>query len=547
MTAGPRMNVVLFHTILAVLSVLFALPFLWMVSTSFKADDEIVRKPTVWIPELPMRVRESPYLDFEAHPPRWERPAELSGKLDWEAVKRELRGAFRGRADDFFRGEKWPHSIGQRERILFAQAMDEIENLLWETVRPRIPDEVWKSEDPISAVVGQVDVEDVANAWNRVYRALALGKIELRNPQGEIVGESPRSEEDRIPYEIQNAKEPILLADREIRMVSPEEEIEQAMVRVKGDVSYHRLRIELDAPGAHYETERPAFLSSGEYQDLFMKFRDHRKFEVDHIRLVERQSNGPAPDNRTARMRFYLIPTSYPVVLWERLMESYREVFAWVPYATYMWVTVKLTVLNIVGQLFACSMVAFAFARMRFPGRDVLFILMLSTMMLPPQVTMIPQFVEFSKIGAYNTLFPLYIFSFAGAPFFIFLMRQFYLTIPNDLTDAAKIDGCGYFTMYWRILLPLLKPALAAVAIFQFQATWNEFLQPLIYIADTEKTPLSLGLFLFRQSHGGLSQGGGHWAELMAASALMTVPIILLFFFTQRYFIQGVTLTGLKQ
>ena len=268
------------------------------------------------------------------------------------------------------------------------------------------------------------------------------------------------------------------------------------------------------------------------------------EYEIEHLRLVPDEMKKSEVSAGTARMKFFLIPSSYPTVLWQRLTENYQEVFYWVPYSTYMWVTIKLTLLNIVGQLFACSLVAFAFARIPFPGRNVLFVLMLSTMMLPPQVTMIAQFVEFSKIGAYNTLFPLYIFSFTGAPFFIFLMRQFYLTIPKDLTDAAKIDGCGYFTTYWRIMLPLVKPALAAIAIFQFQATWNEFLQPLIYITDTDKTPISLGLFLFRQSHGGGS--GGYWAELMAASALMTVPVILLFFFTQRYFIQGITLTGLK-
>jgi multiple sugar transport system permease protein len=184
--------------------------------------------------------------------------------------------------------------------------------------------------------------------------------------------------------------------------------------------------------------------------------------------------------------------------------------------------------------------VGFGFAWIKFPGRNVLFVLMLATMMLPPQVTMIPQFVEFSWVGAYNTLFPLIIFSFTGAPFYIFLLRQFYLTLPRDLVDAAKIDGCGYFSIYWRIMLPLIKPALAAVAIFQFQASWNDFMQPLIYIADENITPISLGLFMFRQTN------GGDWAELMAASTMMTLPIILLFFFTQRYFIQGITLTGLK-
>jgi ABC-type glycerol-3-phosphate transport system permease component len=199
-----------------------------------------------------------------------------------------------------------------------------------------------------------------------------------------------------------------------------------------------------------------------------------------------------------------------------------------------------LTGMNIIGQLFACSLVAYAFSRLRWFGRDVFFVILLSTMMLPPQVTMVPVFLIFKALGWYNTLRPLWVPSLFGAAFFIFLLRQFFMTIPRDLEDAAKIDGCGPFGIYWRIMLPLVKPALATVAIFQFLGTWNDFMGPLIYIGDERLTPLSLGLFNFRMEH------GAEWGMLMAASLLMTLPAVVIFFFAQRYFIQGITLTGVK-
>jgi ABC-type glycerol-3-phosphate transport system permease component len=164
-------------------------------------------------------------------------------------------------------------------------------------------------------------------------------------------------------------------------------------------------------------------------------------------------------------------------------------------------------------------------------------------MMLPAQVTMIPVFLIFRSMGWYNTLMPLWVpafFAGAGGAFFIFLLRQFMKAVPRELEEAALIDGCTWFGIYWRIMLPLLRPALAAVAIFTFMGVWNEFMGPLIYLSDQRLYPLSLGLFNFR------SQFGSDYGMLMAASTAITLPVIAVFFLAQRYFIQGVTLTGLK-
>jgi ABC-type glycerol-3-phosphate transport system permease component len=160
--------------------------------------------------------------------------------------------------------------------------------------------------------------------------------------------------------------------------------------------------------------------------------------------------------------------------------------------------------------------------------------------MLPSQVTMIPLFLIFTRIGWVNTLRPLWIGAFFAPAFYVFLLRQFFLTIPKDLEDAAKIDGCGYFGIYARVMLPLIKPAVISVVIFQFMAAWNDFLGPLIYIQDRDLATLSLALQAFQSIH------GAEWSLLMAACTMMILPVIALFLAAQRYFIQGVTLTGLK-
>ena len=206
----------------------------------------------------------------------------------------------------------------------------------------------------------------------------------------------------------------------------------------------------------------------------------------------------------------------------------------------YMMTSFALAILNIVLAIFSCSFVAYAFARLEWPGRDLCFGLLLATMMIPGQVTMIPVFMIFRYLGWYNTLKALWVPSFFGSAFFIFMLRQFMKGIPNDLEDAAKIDGCSLFGIYWRIVLPLVKPALAAVCIFTFMNTWNDFMGPLIYVNDQRLYPLALGLFDFRSEH------GSEFGMLMAASTLMTLPVIAIFFMAQRYFIQGVTLTGMK-
>ena len=201
-----------------------------------------------------------------------------------------------------------------------------------------------------------------------------------------------------------------------------------------------------------------------------------------------------------------------------------------------------------VGSLLSASLAAYGFARLRFPGRDVLFVLVLSTMMIPVHVTLIPQYLLFRTLGWLGSFKPLIIPSFfGGGAFFIFLLRQFFMTVPLDYDDAARIDGCGTFSIYRRIILPLAKPALATAAIFIFMGQWNAFFGPLIYLNRFENQPLSVAFLTWTQmSHGSVSQRWVPWVEIMAVATLITLPPVIVFFLAQRYFIQGVVVSGMK-
>jgi multiple sugar transport system permease protein len=207
----------------------------------------------------------------------------------------------------------------------------------------------------------------------------------------------------------------------------------------------------------------------------------------------------------------------------------------------YLWNTLFITAVNVVGVLASSAVVAYAFARLRFPGRGWLFVLVLATMMVPSQVTMIPTFILFSKMGWTNTFLPLTLPAFfGGGAYNIFLLRQFFMSIPPDLDDAAKIDGCSTFGIFWRIMLPLTKPALITVAVFSVVYNWNDFMNPLIYLNDSHMFTLSLGLTQFRSLYGTQTH------LMMAASTITLLPLMIIFLVGQRYFIQGIATTGLK-
>jgi multiple sugar transport system permease protein len=220
---------------------------------------------------------------------------------------------------------------------------------------------------------------------------------------------------------------------------------------------------------------------------------------------------------------------------------NYTEALTFNPFGLYFWNTTKYTLAVVLGEVLSCSFIAFGFARLRSPLRNILFLLMLSTMMLPSEVTLIPTYILFSKLGWTNSYKPLIVPAFFGSAYLIFMMRQFFMSIPKEYDEAAIIDGASYFGIWWRIILPNSKPALGAVAIMSFMWHWRQYQGPLLYLSDNRKFTLSLGLSMFRTPFGGTP-----WHWLMAASLVVILPCVIVFFVFQRYFIQGVVISGVK-
>lgn len=233
---------------------------------------------------------------------------------------------------------------------------------------------------------------------------------------------------------------------------------------------------------------------------------------------------------------------TWPPVWWPEAPQWGNFAAAWnaQPFGTFLWNSTLVTVLSTVGQLISSSLVAFGFARFSFPGRNVLFMVLLAAMMIPWDVTMIPLYMEFNWLGWINTLKPLIIPAWFGAPFFIFLLRQFIMSIPKELDEAAKMDGANMFQIYWKIHLPLMAPALVLVGVFQVLAAWNDYLGPLIFLNDQSKYTLTLGLAQFKGLH------GTDLTSLAAMTVILVLPPLVLFLTAQRYIMDSSLSSGIK-
>jgi ABC-type glycerol-3-phosphate transport system permease component len=412
-----------------------------------------------------------------------------------------------------------------------------------------------------------VDSLLVEAAWTSVYRGLALRGVSVRDTRRRLhpaeesegadgtwttvsgsarLGRQPgegRRPPLTIVYDLRHGARASIQAT--LPLPVPADELLSVTVPLRPDRSWHRMRPVLELEGRRYVAADPLYLGQRRWQELSLKLaaldpRDERELGVWPLVLDANQAGAFAQPGRF-RVTLTIERASPLAALWRKYTSNYRSAYIAAEHRwRYVLNSAYLAALTIVGQLLSCSLVAYGFARLRWPGREALFGVLLATMMLPHQVTMIPVFLIYKALGWYNTLKTLWVPSFLGSAFFIFMLRQFMKGIPTDLEDAAKIDGCSLLGIYWRIVLPLVKPALAAVAIFTFMGTWNDFMGPLIYVNDQRLYPLALGLFDFRTLH------GGDFGLLMAASTLMTLPVVAVFFLAQKYFIQGVTLTGMK-
>lgn len=224
-------------------------------------------------------------------------------------------------------------------------------------------------------------------------------------------------------------------------------------------------------------------------------------------------------------------------IMWENFVEAVTAI----PFFKYMGNTAWVAFMDVLGTVIACPLVAYGLSRIEWKGRNLLFFVTIAVMMIPTEVTMIPQFIMYSKLNLVGTYAPLYLAAFfGGRPFMIFLLRQFFMNLPRDLEDAARIDGASELCIYARVVLPLVVPGILTVALFRFMNSWNDFLGPLLYLSDETKYTLTIGLQMFT------TQYKTEWSLLMAASLLVTIPVVVIYFFVQKRFIEGITFSGIK-
>lgn len=557
---GTTAKGIALHALLVAGAAVFMVPLVWMLGTSVKVPREMGIDRLQFFPRAPHPVRESPYIDL-AQFGEPETP-DLVEEEVWNEARRELEARLR---DVLAVWEpQTPGSEGNAppaplNRETLTQEM--IAGVL-HTVRRRLSDEARRAD--AAAIVSEarlmVNEDLLQRIFDDIYRRFCIGDVNVRTRDfltfslygGEewrvadgdaelAVREdaAPKSQEVRYRFAPDAERLTLEFTPRDLP-VDPME-IDRVHVSYRGDESWAFMQFEVARAGQLYRTD--AWMNLYE-RDWFAR---ELRWPEDARNIYERRMYrtlhpaGAAPAGSPPFAVRLHVTRATPLKAWlAKLTRSYREAFREVPFARYMMTSFSLAILNILLAIFSCTLVGYAFARLEWPGRDLCFGILLATMMIPPQVTMIPQFLILKTLGWYNTLVPLWIFSAFGIPFFVFLVRQFLKNVPGDLEDAARIDGCGALRIYWHVMLPLIKPVVATIAIFTFMGTWNNFLQPLIYVNDERLFPLALGLFK-------LSLAAGQDVSLMmAGSFVMTLPVLVLFVILQRYFIQGITLTGTK-
>jgi ABC-type glycerol-3-phosphate transport system permease component len=542
------------HLVLLTGVCIFIFPLLWMAATSMKTDEELTDGR--WLPATPMFVARSPYVRPAPEPVKpigvdalhFQRYAPVLADVTRSAVDRDPAAA-----------RETPELREAAAAVLFNRMVARLPAKLWmgeegplkdayaalltsETIREAIANRLARLEirgllfRTLDASVTRVcDPKTIAETWKVESGSAKLVPI----PEGGAY----------VEYDFGNHKDddqPIAL-HYEFDCPTDFDQLHRLMVSYKADNSWHRVDVTVDVNGQHWEGRRATYLAQTRPGSILLQpptFEDEsmkNKLWVP-LRLVSTSGMGVHNNPRRATLRLTISPSSTLEAIGAKMQYNYDRAFHFVPFWKYVVNSAILVVLCTAGTLFSSTFVAYAFARLRWPGRSVAFVLLLSTMMLPAQVTMIPQFMVWRQLGWYNTLNPLWVPAWFGIAFFIFLMVQHMKTIPRELEEAARIDGLNAVQTWWYVIVPLVKPAAAAIAIMAAMGAWNDFLGPLIYLRDQAKFPLSLGLWGMRTDF----TTGVDWTLLMAGNVLMTLPVVLLFFFFQRYFIQGMTMSGMK-
>ena len=589
-------RMLLLYGVLIAGGIVFSFPFLWMVGTSFKVQREMAVENLRIFPQLPRPQQETPYID----PHEFDPPVRPEGVP--EAVWATTAPRLERRLLDVI--DRWQPRAMTVENVIDRSKLDvdlyrrEMLEGLFHVLGERISDTARRSavqaererrlargEDPASlydrrlagelaaeslnagveAILAEadklVDEPTLRETFDRCYRRFCLGKCDVRTSDYRMHAYASGAEwtVESGSAELLQRREPgsrfrevnADFSGEQSRVVFrlekatdiPVDKIDRIHISHRDDEAWGRLVYEVIRNGQLYRAEEHVNLADRRWRDVQLRWPEGAGDPMELRMYYFLRHVGAAPAGSPAfAIRAIVSRNTLAGACWDKLLRNYRKVFREMPFGRYIMTSLALSILNIVLMVFSCTLTAYAFARLRWPGRSLCFGIMLATMMIPPQVTMIPSFLIFKNLGWYNTLLPLWALACFGSPFFIFLLRQFFKTIPQDLEDSARIDGCGFLRIYWHIMLPLVTPTIAIIAIYTFIGVWNNFMGPLIYVNDERLFPLALGLFKYRLTDTAMNDIG----LLMAASFVMTLPIIVLFFFVQRYFIQGITLTGMK-
>lgn len=463
------------HITLLMFAGVFLFPFVWMLLTSAKTDEELAAGK--WFPAMPTFRAESPY--------EWTSP---SGKKE-TATLEFLQLQIRSQDAQIF------NIIGGKEIA-----------------------SKWKVES------GKASLAATANGAQLNYRFESGSTVPI-----------VLSYDFDMPCEMAN--------------------LHKLILSLTADDSWHRVDAELLVDGELWKSTRPTYLAQTRPLSILFQpptFDDDTyqpKIWVP-LKHFPQSRQEPQAHGRGARatLRITIRPSSTPQAIYGKLTRNFIRIFNSIPFWQYLRNSLILVVLTVFGTLFSSTFVAYAFARLNWPGRSIALLILLMTLMLPEQVTMIPSFLIWQKIGWYNTLNPMWAPTFLGATFtplfgsafFIYLMVQHMKTLPRELEEAARIDGLSHVQTWYYIMIPQVKPAAAAIAVLSFLAAWNDFLRPLIYLRDQSRFPLSLGMLAAQ------IENRADWTLIMAGNVLMTLPVIVIFFLCQRYFVQGMTMSGMK-
>lgn len=540
-------------------------PLLWLLTSSFKTANEIFAVPIQWFPSLPPRVASSPYVVEDAYP-KIEKP-EMVDETAWEGLQSELTQAIWRKAESHIAANTQLSNYVSSEQL-----QTEMIEGLWQQLVTTLPDEVWRDTtiSVVTAVQDAVIPEMVDTIWGSVYREIAIGTLQIedldfnRTPIEAVKWEaasetSPqiRPSEDtqtvaNLSYNFQDSD--TLQISAAIPTPVPIERIRRVTLPVRGDASYHRLSLSVSVlqfgnttNGIAYQPTRSFVLESALWKDVVWRLHGiPGELESSHITMqqvetdVAVQSTVGTDTGNQLFLQLTIHQPSYPSIVWDKLTSNYRNLWKTVPYNRYFINSVFIATASTLLTLFFCSLGGYAFAKYQFRGQKILFGILLASMMVPFQVLLVPLFGLMYDIGWLNS-YKAIIIPFSVGAFGVFLMRQFIVTIPSELLDAARIDGCSEFGIYYRIVLPIIKPALGALTIYSFLGSWNGYLWPLIILRDEAKYTLPIGLAnlvgIYRQDYG----------MLMAGTLLSLMPIVILFLAMQREFVQGITLGSVKE